>query len=170
MPAIANWLTVVAVDLNGREPSYTNRCGLAAEWCVTAPGGGDQSNSGIEAAQSGGGYTKKSGTSMAAPLVSCAVGLVLEHMPNLSPPRQAATRLKETASYDGLTASNGCTITTCSEADMAAIFGQGLIDLDAALQPIGNASLVNNSGQYFNSETSYITTPQLVGDAIKRGL
>lgn len=106
---------------------------------------------------------------MAAPLVSGAVGLVLEHMPNLSP-RQAATRLKETASYDGLTASNGCTITTCSEADMAAIFGQGLIDLDAALQPIGNASLVNNSGQYFNGETSYITTPQLVGDAIKRGL
>ena len=166
----ANWLTVVSVDLDGVEPVYTNRCGVSAEWCLTAPGGGDnQFSEGIEAARAGGGYTKKSGTSMAAPLVSGALGLVLEHMPNLSP-RQAAARLIETAHYDGLKTRSGCTITTCTEAKMKAVFGQGMIDLQQALQPIGASSLVNNAGQHSDLETSYITTPILVGDAIKRGL
>ena len=78
---------------------------------MTAAGGGDnQPKDGIEAARTGGGYTKKSRTSMVAPLVSGALGMVLEHMPNLSP-RQAAARLIETASYDGLETRSGCTIT-----------------------------------------------------------
>ena len=41
-----NWLTVVAADNNLREPRYTNRCGVAQAWCITAPGGGDDQYSG----------------------------------------------------------------------------------------------------------------------------
>ena len=161
---------MVAVDLDGVEPVYTNRCGVSAEWCLTAPGGGDnQPKDGIEAARTGGGYTKKSGTSMAAPLVSGALGMVLEHMPNLSP-RQAAARLIETGSYDGLETRSGCTIISCTEAKMKEIFGQGMINLEQALQPIGASSIINNAGQNSQTATTYITTPRLVGDAIKRGL
>ena len=62
-----NWLAVVSVDQFGHEPSYTNRCGLSSDWCITAPGGGDnEALYGIIGAQTGGGYTLKSGTSMAA--------------------------------------------------------------------------------------------------------
>jgi len=46
------WLTVVAVDSNLKETRYTNRCGVAKSFCVTAPGGGDtQSSDGILAVQ-----------------------------------------------------------------------------------------------------------------------
>lgn len=34
------WLAVAAVGPDGRETRYTNRCGLSADWCLTAPGGG----------------------------------------------------------------------------------------------------------------------------------
>ena len=37
----SGWLTVVSSGTAGTEPYYTNRCGLAADWCITAPGGGD---------------------------------------------------------------------------------------------------------------------------------
>lgn len=106
---------------------------------------------------------------MAAPLVSGALGMVLEHMPNLSP-RQAAARLIETASYDGLETRSCCTITSCTEAKMKEVFGQGMINLEQALQPIGASSIINNAGQNSQTATTYITTPRLVGDAIKRGL
>ncbi len=36
-----NWITVAATDVNGAEPLYTNRCGVAANFCIAAPGGGD---------------------------------------------------------------------------------------------------------------------------------
>jgi hypothetical protein len=165
-----NWLTVVAVDQNGREPTYTNRCGLSSEWCLTAPGGGDNRRvHGVEAAQSGGGYTRRSGTSMAAPIVSGALTLLMEAMPNLSP-RQAAVRLKATATYEGLRSARGCTVNTCTEAEMRNIFGHGLIQVEAALQPIGAASIITSSGQNNPAPTTYIRTPGLLGDSLQTAL
>ena len=40
------WLVVVAVDSDGIEPAYTNRCGVAAAFCVTAVGGDTSSAAG----------------------------------------------------------------------------------------------------------------------------
>src|SRR5437764_857806 len=36
------WLAVVAIDDTGRLASYSNRCGVAAAWCLAAPGGSSQ--------------------------------------------------------------------------------------------------------------------------------
>ena len=67
------WVAVVSVDLNGNIPSYSNRCGAAAAWCLAAPGGSSNvSSGGIYSVKSGGGYIRGSGTSMAAPHVSGA--------------------------------------------------------------------------------------------------
>lgn len=135
------WLAVVSYDPNGKEPRYTNRCGVARDWCVAGPGGGDSVSSlGIYGARSGGGYENRSGTSMAAPQVAGALALILDAFPQLTP-QQAAVRLLETAHYDGLETADGCTIETCTASDMADVFGQGRVSVEDALAPIGTLSL-----------------------------
>jgi|GEM_PF-263753 len=141
------WLVVVAVDSSLAETIYTNRCGVAADFCVTAPGGGDaQATDGILAARANGTvgdeYVRFSGTSMAAPHVSGLAAALMEKFPSLTP-AQIATRIKSTASYSGLTGSGGETSANSSTADMQAIFGHGLVNATAASTRIGNYIYAN---------------------------
>ncbi|MFL2798047.1 MAG: S8 family peptidase [Paracoccaceae bacterium] len=135
------WLAVMAVDSNLQETKYTHRCGNAKSFCVTAPGGGDdQSDDGIYAAQANGTYVRLSGTSMAAPHVSGVVATTMEQFPNLTA-AQIVTRIKDTAVYTGLKGygANGCTSSTCTTAQMEAIFGHGLISSAASTSMISSA-------------------------------
>ena len=143
------WLAVVATDSSNTEAYYTNRCGVAATWCVTAPG------SAIYAAQSSGTYVTYSGTSMAAPHVSGVLATLIQAFPALTP-AQVVTRLTSTASLSGLTAYDGCTLATCGSATMSAIFGYGLINSTAALSRIG--SWVLPSGTNYYSDGTYVVT------------
>jgi len=81
----ANWLAVTAVSRTGEPVDYANHCGLAAQWCLAAPGGagGDEGIvSTVPLAQ--GGYDFSSGTSMAAPHVTGAVAVAREMFPAAS--------------------------------------------------------------------------------------
>ena len=91
------WLVVVASDENGVETGFTNRCGVAAAFCVTAPG-----NRVLAADAGTTGYVSLIGTSMAAPFVSGLAAALMEKFPNLTP-AQIATRIKITASLAPLT-------------------------------------------------------------------
>jgi len=142
------WLAVVATDSSNTEAYYTNRCGVAATWCVTAPG------SSIYAAQTGGTYVTYSGTSMAAPHVSGVLATLIQAFPSLTP-AQVVTRLTSTASLSGLTAYDGCTLATCGTATMSAIFGYGLINSTAAISRIGS-SWVLPSGKNYYSDGTYV--------------
>lgn len=165
-----NWLTVVAVGPDGLEPTYTNRCGIAEDWCLTAPGGGDDRiNDGIYAASNRGGYIRRSGTSMAAPMVSGAIAAVLDRLPGLSP-RQARARLLATASHEGLETASGCTLDRCGEAAMRAVFGQGMIQLEAAMGPISPAGVVASNGDAVTLGHNAIMVPSIVGDGLSVNL
>lgn len=158
-----SWLTVVSVDPDNVETNYTNRCGVAAAFCVTAPGGGDsQSTEGIYAAKTGGGYVRKSGTSMAAPHVSGLVVVLMHKFPSLTN-NQIASRIKETSSLSDLTGSGGQTLASNGEAVMQAIFGHGLVNQTAASSQIGslNIALGNNffEGDKVNIESSKLLLP-----------
>jgi subtilisin family serine protease len=120
----ATWLAVMAVDLNGAEPNYTNRCGVAAAWCIAAPGGADNSaTGGVYSTTNDGAYGRMSGTSMAAPHVAGGIAALKSRFPNLSY-TQIRDRILTTANRTGAYANSS-------------IYGQGLMDLSAAASPVG---------------------------------
>lgn len=119
MPELtAGWVAVASLDPNTMSiASYSNRCGAAAQWCLTAPG------SSITSARSGGGSTVKSGTSMATPYVSGSIALLQSHFKTLTA-QDVVARLFETADRSGIYSNSS-------------IYGRGLMNVGAASQPIG---------------------------------
>ena len=123
------WLAVVAIDGSGLLASYSNRCGVAAAWCLAAPGGAV--DSGLNSMYNNGDYASMYGTSMAAPHASAALAALKSMFPNLSY-LQIRDRLLYTANRSG------------SYADAGA-YGQGLMDLDAASSPVGGVAVPTGS-------------------------
>lgn len=150
------WLAVTSVGSDGVIPNYANRCGVAAAWCLAAPGGGDnQAADGIYSMSNSGGYVRYSGTSMAAPMVSGAIAGLKSMFPNLSY-QDIAARLLTTANKTGIYA-------------VSAIYGQGLMDLEAASNPVGGLSLptgAHTSGSA-GSISSSITLPSSIAASMR---
>lgn len=143
----SGWLAVMAVDPYGNETQYTNRCGVAKAWCLAAPGGGDnQSVDGIYSMYNNSGYTRLSGTSMAAPMVSGAMAGLKSMFPNLTY-QNIRDRLLLTADKSGQYANQD-------------IFGQGMMDLNAASSPVGGLALPTSNHSYGSS--SEIATSSIV--------
>ena len=68
-----HWMAVTAVGQTGEITAYSNRCGLAATWCISAPGGDDDiSSGGIYSTSNSTGYQRKSGTAQASAHVAAA--------------------------------------------------------------------------------------------------
>ena len=146
------WIAVINVDSNGKETLLTNRCGVAADWCIAAPGYR------INSVDNDGGYIGDTaakgyydGTSMAAPHVAGAVAILIGTFPTLSA-AQIVDRILNTAKTTGLTDYN-------DNGYSAAVFGHGLLDLDAATKPIEVLALsvggtnIDNSKRYTLNST-----------------
>lgn len=126
-------LAVMAVAHDGYHADYTNFCGpLPSDWeagrwgrhfCIAAPGT-------VNAASSlGWNYValSQSGTSFAAPVVSGALALLMEYFRGQLGNTEIVKRLVNTADNTGHYA-------------QLEIYGAGLLDLQAALQPVGRTS------------------------------
>lgn len=116
-------VAVVAVDRANRIADFSNRCGVARDWCVAAPGVGILStispvSPDVTPEQARTGYATMDGTSMATPHVSGALALMLEAFPGLDP-RAIVQILFSTA--DDLGAPG-----------VDAIYGHGLINVGRA--------------------------------------
>ena len=126
IPGLApGWLAVVAIDGSGALAGYSNACGVAAAWCLAAPGGAP--DSGLLSMHNDGAYTAKYGTSMATPHAAAALGALKSMFPNLSY-LQLRDRLLFTANRSGRYADAGA-------------YGQGLMDLAAASSPVGGIAI-----------------------------
>ena len=148
-------LAVAAVDDSGEIAFYSNRCGVAADYCLVAPGGGDgDGNGNVETheriwgptppesdAEVGAHYYGGAiGTSFAAPVVSGSLALLKQMFPTVGN-HELAARLLTTADKTGIYSDSS-------------IYGQGLLDLDAATRPVGALGVAN--GNNLNSGLSDI--------------
>ena len=77
-----NFLAVMSVDANNVIAWYSNKCGVAKQWCLAAPGSDIYSTVSVGSGTGAyDGYATKSGTSMATPVVSGIAALVKEAFP-----------------------------------------------------------------------------------------
>jgi len=143
----AGWIAAVATDSTGAIASYSNRCGVAAAWCMAAPGSHI-----ISTYQNGLGIG--SGTSFAAPAIAGAAADLLQEFPYLTA-AQVGQILLKTANKKGIYADS-------------AVYGQGLLDLNAATQPVG-ATAIPTGSSVNGTTTALIGSGAAFGSALGRG-
>lgn len=128
-PALkGHFVSVVATQSDGTIAWYSNRCGVAADFCVAAPGHAVLAP--VEG--SGDGYGRVGGTSSATPHVASGLALLEEAFRGQLGSTEMVTRLFAAADKSGIYADRN-------------IYGQGLLDVEKATRPIGamSASLSN---------------------------
>ena len=146
------WTMAVAVDENGRITDYSNRCGDAALWCIAAPGGrlpdygisvplsrgdgpGMEINRDIATVQ---------GTSFAAPIVAGSLALLKHLFPGMSN-IELLERMYATANKEGIYAPDRDPDPVTGVNRTSSIYGQGLLDLGAATEPVGDMMMVSEA-------------------------
>ncbi|MCY3973734.1 MAG: S8 family serine peptidase, partial [Candidatus Dadabacteria bacterium] len=123
------WTIVVAVNAAGTIADFSNRCGVAAPWCIAAPG--DRVNAPSSKAGEEDPVRRAvsvNGTSFAAPIVSGGLALMKQQFPGMSN-IQLLQRMYATANDEGIY-------------DDEATYGHGLLDLGAATEPVGDTLMV----------------------------
>ena len=143
-------LAVVALDQNGTIAGYSNHCGSAASFCIAAPGSGILGADPIDNNDNNDNdddYRVAGGTSFAAPIVSGALAVLAQRFPTLGTD-ELVTRIKASATK------------TDRYADPA-IYGQGLLNLGAAIAPIGTVSVAGLS-----RSDSFVSPGSSFGDAL----
>lgn len=111
-------VAVGSVDSLKNLAADSNHCGSAANFCLVAPGVS------IVTTGVGGGLVSASGTSFATPHVAGAIALIIQRFPNLS--RSQVVQILLTTAED------------LGAVGVDTVFGHGLVNLDAAILPVGS--------------------------------
>ena len=155
-------LAVVATDTAGEIAGFSNRCGIAGDYCLAAPGvdvRGPIPNNycATDVAEC---FSGASGTSAAAPIVSGSVALLAQHYRDQLGNDEIVARLLQTADKEGIYSDE-------------AVYGQGFLDLDAATRPVGETRLLMGqslSGASAPVQLSALAAAPAFGDALAHGL
>ena len=172
-------IAVASVDETGQISDFSSRCGVAQDYCISAPGGGivvaystSTSDTGIypkdpndddynSCVTDNTCYAIYSGTSFAAPFVSGGLAVIADYFEGQLGSHEIVNRLFSTANKEGIYADK-------------AVYGQGLMDLNAATNPIGQLSATMSlslSGPMASAtfSTLQLTSPSF-GDALTNGI
>jgi hypothetical protein len=172
-------LAVASVDENGSISSFSNRCGIAQDYCISAPGADitvayptSSSDTGIypqnqtdedysNCIQDNSCFAVANGTSFAAPFVSGGLAVIAGYFEGQLGSTEIIDRLFITANKTGIYSDKS-------------IYGQGLMDLGAATAPVGQVSAMlteNLSGAMVPALFTGIqlTSPSF-GDAVSNGV
>ena len=162
-------VTVVATDRTGSIADFSNRCGIAAKWCIAAPGSwmlsaywgddwedrrNDADRNPIPGTGTPGvlGYAASfHGTSFAAPVVSGGLAVVMHYFRGELGNTEALARILKTASQrdeaapDPVESGEDCpshldTDGNPTACELSSTHGRGILDLNAATSPVGTLS------------------------------
>ena len=130
---LGHMVAVVAVGRDGAIASFSSRCGIAADWCIAAPGVeirvayfGPHPDHGTPGVR---GTVSADGTSFAAPMVTGGLAVMKDVFRGGLSNTALVERLLATADKTGIYADR-------------AVYGEGLLDLGAATTPVGVTSVV----------------------------
>lgn len=159
-------LSVVSVNEAGTISSFSNRCGIAADWCLAAPGEdigvasfGPVFMNGMvvgfartfiardpsDPASRGRGI---SGTSFSAPIVAGSLALIKQLFRDQLSSEELVTRLLATANKNGIYADRS-------------IYGQGMLDIGAATSPVGGLTFLSTNNINTASHDNSLQNTQL---------
>ena len=145
------FITVVATGSDGLIASYSNACGVAKNYCIAAPGGDLQ-----EMLYSTGAYDidyfDSAGTSMSAPVVTGSIALLMGAYPYMTP-QQVVELVLSTANKEGVYANSE-------------IYGNGMLDLDAATNPQGSLTTVSGDSVEDSAKVNVASTKMYVPGAL----
>ena len=153
-------VAVVALGPEGGTiTDFSNRCGLAAEFCIAAPGedvalayfGPRESEVGVQ------GYARGKGTSYATPMVSGGLAIMKQLFRDQLSNEDLVTRLFATADKTGVYADRE-------------VYGQGRMDLGAATSPVGVLEVPLPGGLATTAHASLGSTGLRLGAAFGDGL
>ena len=172
-------IAVASVDENGSISSFSSRCGVAQDYCISAPGGRitaayptSTSDTGIyigntnddnynSCIQDNSCFAVTSGTSFAAPFVSGGLAVIADYFEGQLGSKEIVDRLFSTANKEGVYSDK-------------AIYGQGLMDLGAATAPVGQVSAMLTGTLSGAMVPALFTGIQLTspsfGDAVSNGV
>ena len=172
-------IAVASVDENGSISSFSSRCGVAQDYCISAPGGRitaayptSTSDTGIyigntnddnynSCIQDNSCFAVTSGTSFAAPFVSGGLAVITDYFEGQLGSKEIVDRLFSTANKEGVYSDK-------------AIYGQGLMDLGAATAPVGQVSAMLTGTLSGAMVPALFTGIQLTspsfGDAVSNGV
>ena len=152
-----HWVAVVAThsDEANTIADFSNRCGIAARWCIAAPGnavrvagsteifGDDGRLESVERI-----YAQEWGTSFSAPLVAAGLAVLKHYFRGQLGHHELLDRLLVTADVtpDPVPAGGRCPAHLDldgdrSDCELSSTHGRGTMDLDAATRPVGGVSV-----------------------------
>ncbi|MEI7447681.1 MAG: S8 family peptidase, partial [Burkholderiales bacterium] len=140
-------IVVGAVDAQNRIAAYSNRAGDTAAWYLVAPGSAVLSASNASDTA----YGVQTGTSMAAPAVSGAAALLQSRWPRLTGGEVASILL--------------ATARDLGAPGVDPVYGRGLLDVEAAMRPVGPMTTRVGGADRPLSATGLMTSPATVAVA-----
>ncbi|MXX87457.1 MAG: S8 family serine peptidase [Acidobacteria bacterium] len=153
-------VAVVAIrESDGALARFSNRCGIAADYCIAAPGqdvavayfGPFEGEDGVR------GYAEWSGTSFAAPMVAGGLAIMKQLFRDQVSNAELVGRLFATADSRGIYADRD-------------LYGNGRLDLGAATSPVGLLDVPITTGMATMASASLGSTTLRLGAAFGDGV
>ena len=153
-----HYIATVTTNEDGTIGELSNHCGLAADFCIAAPTTGKPIfYSGLEDGEAVQSIYASRGTSTSTAYISGSLALLQQMFRDQLSSQELVERLFATADKTGLFADS-------------AIYGQGLVDLDAATSPVGElrVSLTGTDSAPLNGTQVSLGAP--FGDALSMAM